>query len=215
MRRIVALLAAVVLTLSVAASASAHGAGRNIYPPKAHIHGHSMAELATAWTAWAWSTTGADNPVLAGVCEPSPIDPRIWFMPIGLTADDHVSCTVPKGTIVFASPGGYECSFGEGNGSTATELRACSEPGAELITKVEVSLDGRAPRHLDRYLRTTGVIQLGSPNFWTATAGPSLETGYFLASKPLHRGHHTLWLYDEFESFDLQFGITIDITVGP
>ena len=40
------------------------------------------------------------------------------------------SCKVPQGAYLLISPGGFECSKAEGNGSTAQELRACAGPAS-------------------------------------------------------------------------------------
>lgn len=217
MRRLTTAALATILTLGLAVPVSAAGpnAGRGFLPPHARVHGHTLTELASAWDAWAFGTPADVNPLLANRCEPSPIDPKIWFMPVSLGGDYDIDCAVPVGAFIVVTPGGYECSEAEGNGSSEADLRACADYWFSFLNVVEVTLDGRAARHLDRYVVTTAVSQLPGPNLLGDEPTPSLMKGYFVVINPLSRGTHTLRAYDEF-AVDPVFtaGITIHLSVG-
>jgi hypothetical protein len=120
---------------------------------------------------------------------------------------------VPTGAFILASPGGYECSEAEGNGSTAAELTACLDEFFPLLDYAEVTLDGRRSNELGGYVVTTPVYQLDAGNVWSDNATPSIDRGYFLLLHPMSRGTHELRLYDEFSAFDFAAGIDITINV--
>ena len=220
MRRLTAMATASFLAIALAGPVSAHGAAehhasRGFLPPRAEVHGHTLRQLATAWSIWAFGSPAAVNPLLANRCEQSSIDPKVWFLPVSLGGDYAVDCAVPYGSLLVVTPGGYECSTAEGNGTTPAELRACTRAGFDLITRIELSLDGRPVPHLDRYVLTTRLVNLPGPNLLGSGATPSVMKGYFLVTKPMRPGSHTMRAYDEFASIGLTAGITYNITVGP
>ena len=215
MRRLTVIVIASVLALVLAGPASAaNGAGRGFLPPNANAHGHSLAELIGAWDQWGFGSPAADNPLLANRCERSPLDARIWFLPVSLGGDYGVECQVPDGAFLVVTPGGYECSQAEGNGSTEAALLACADAGFALLTSVELALDGRPAQELDRYIVTSALVQLPPPNLFGDDPSPSLMKGYFLVIHPLSHGQHTLRAFDAFASLDFTAGITYHITVG-
>jgi hypothetical protein len=224
MRRLTAALAALVLLLAIAAPVAAHGGGHHgsghrFVDPNDRVHGHTLRQLATEWLRWGFGTPEADNPLLANRCERSPFDRKIWFMPVSLGDDYAVDCKVPYGSYLVVTPGGFECSEGEGDGGTKEELRACVDAGFAEISLVELSLDGRPAKHLDRYIVTSKRVILPGPNLVSDVASPSMMKGYFLVVKPLKPGAHTLRSYDEFTTPgdtepNFTAGITINLTVG-
>ena len=125
MRRLATTALATVLILAVAGPASAgQHAGRGFVPPNAKVHGYSLKELSTAWNVWALGSPEAVNPLVANRCEQSPIDKKIWFMPVSLGGDYEVDCRVPSGAFLVVTPGGWFCDVAEAGGSTNAELRS-------------------------------------------------------------------------------------------
>jgi hypothetical protein len=214
MRRLTAVLTAAILAIALAGPASAANGGHGFMPPNARAHGHSLTQLAAAWDLWAFGTAADDNPLLAKRCEPSPLDSRVWFLPVSLGGDYAVDCAIPNGAFLVLTPGGYECSAAEGNGSTQTELQACADAGFALITEVELALDGAPVKHLERYVVTSPIVSLPGSNLLSDDPTPSLIKGYFLVLAPLSHGQHTLRAFDAFASIGLTAGITYNITVG-
>src|SRR5689334_18232821 len=129
-----------ILAIAIAgpASAASPNAGRGFLPPQARIHGMTLGEIAGAWDRWAFGTPADTNPLLANRCETSPSDPRIWFLPVSLGGDYAIDCDIPTGAFLVLTPGGYECSAAEGNGSTAAELEACVEANFSALSLVQV-----------------------------------------------------------------------------
>jgi hypothetical protein len=215
MRRATAIVLAILLATAVAGPASAdgggHGAGKGFVQPNAKVHGYSLEQLAIAWNTYAFGTPAPENPLLTNRCEPSPTDPRIWFVPVSIGGDYEVDCQVPTGAFLVATPAGYFCEPIEAGGSSTAALLACATNGFATLTFVQVVLDGRQAKHLDRYVVTTPRIELAGPNLLSEDATPIIDKGIYVVVKPLRPGSHTLRLYDEFGS--LAFGVTVNLTV--
>ena len=221
MRRSTTIVVAIFLALAIAGPVSAHGGrhgpghgpGRGFVSPNAEVRGYSLKQLANAWNVWALGTPEADNPLVANRCEQSPIDKKIWFMPVSLGGDYEVDCEVPSGAYLVATPAGWFCDIAEAGGSTTAELRACARDGFALLTYAEVVLDGRSAKHLRRHVVTSRRIELPGPNLLTDGPTSIVDKGIYIVIKPLSRGSHTLRLYDEFASLDFTAGVTFNITV--
>jgi hypothetical protein len=218
MRRLRAtMLMALLLALSVAPVASAgKPATRGFLPPTAHPLGYSITELATSWNVWAFGTAADINPLLAVRCEQSPLDPRIWFMPVSLGGEWENTCDVPQGSFLVLNPGGSECSNVEAEpffGADEADLLACVDETFPLLTYVELTFNGTTTTNLDQYIVTTPLTHLPANNLFSASPALSRDKGFFLVLHPMSRGTHTLRAYDEFGSFNFQAGITYTINV--
>jgi hypothetical protein len=203
--------------LAVPAAQAGGPAVRGILPADARAHGHSLTDLATAWSVWAWGTAAEDNPLLAVRCEQSTVDPRIWFLPVSLGGEFTNTCEVPVGSFLVMLPGGWECSSLEPEpffGANLAELQECVDDGFELLNFVEVTVDGRTVTDLDDYVLTTHLATLPENNLLSPDSGLTLSKGYFVVVHPLSPGTHTLRAYDEFAEIGFQAGITYTIVVG-
>ena len=213
-----ALLAGALLALAIAPLAdAARPAARGIMPANARVHGHTMTEIADAWSLWAWGTPAEDNPLLAVRCEPSPIDPSIWFLPVSLGGEWEATCDVPTGTFLVLLPGGVECSNLEPEpyfGANEAELMECAAEFFGGINVVEVTIDGRTVTDLDDYVFTTDVITLPPNNLVSADSGVSLSEGWWLVLSPMSKGTHVVRAFDASDSAGFEAGITITINVG-
>ncbi len=185
---------------------------RGFLAPDAKARGYSLTDLATAYMAWASGTPAPVNPLLAVRCEQSPIDPRIWFLPVSLGGEQKNICYVPHGSFLVLTPGAFECSEAEGNGSTPAELTSCVDAGFDLLDHVEVTFRGKTTTDLQDYVVTTDFDVLPPDNLNGPNATPTMTKGYFMVLKPLSRGRHTLHAFDTF-SFGFAAGITYTIVV--
>lgn len=217
-RRIAPLSLAVVLALVVPATVAAHhdgnGGGHSVFvAPHARVHGHAQSRLLSEWGRWVFGSPAESSDAMNGVCAPSPHDKKVWFLPASVTSGANVAhCQVPRGSYLLVTPGGYECSEAEGNGSTREELRACAKAGFAEITDVSVTVHGREYTRLGKYIKTTRVYQLPGPNLIGPDPGPSLTKGYFLFTKPMKPGHHTVETFIRF-SDGFEGGFTYEIEV--
>lgn len=217
MRRSSALLLASILLAAAAGPANAaKPATRGILPADARPHGYSLVDLGTSWNHWAFATPADTNPLLAVRCEPSPLDPKIWFLPVSLGGEWEATCDVPRGAFLVLTAGGWECSSIEPEpwyGGDEAELRECVDAGFDLLNYVEVTFNGTTTTELDDYVVTTRLDTLPPDNLLGPDAGLTLDKGYYLVIGPLSPGSHTLRAYDEFVSIDFQAGITFTINV--
>ena len=111
MRRLSAVLLACVLLAAIAGpAAAAKPATRGFLPANARPLGYSLVDIGTAWNNWAFASPADTSPLLAVRCEPSPLDPRIWFLPVSLGGEWESECNVPRGVFLVLTPGGWECS---------------------------------------------------------------------------------------------------------
>ncbi len=212
-----ALLACVLLAATAGVASAAKPATRGILPANARPLGFSLVEIGTAFNHWAFATPADTNPLLAVRCEPSPLDPRIWFLPVSLGDESETTCEVPRGAFLVLTPGGWECSSIEPEpffGADEEELQECVDDGFDLLSYVEVTFNGKTTTDLDAYVVTTEVDTLPANNLLGPDAGLTLDKGYYLIINPLSPGTHTLRAYDEFESLDFKAGITYTIIVG-
>jgi hypothetical protein len=189
---------------------------KGFLPAHARVHGHTLTDLATAWNLWAFGTSEEVNPLLDLRCERSPIDPRIWFLPVSFGGETQATCKVPPGSFLFIMAGGVECSTLEEPpfyGGDEHELRACVEDFFEQITRIEVTREGQTLTDLDDYAVTTRPVVLPPNNLISPDPGLSLTKGYFLAMPPLSRGTHTVRAEVEFAD-GFEAAITYTIVVG-
>ena len=217
MRRLSAcLLACVLLTATAGSVGAAKPATRGILPAEARPLGYTLTEIGTAWNHWAFASPADTSPLLAVRCEQSPLDPRIWFLPVSLGGEFEADCDVPRGAFLVLTAGGWECSSIEPEpffGANEAELLDCVNAGFELLSYVEVTFNGTTTTDLDDYVVTTTLDTLPPDNLLGPDAGLTLDKGYYLVISPLSPGTHTLRAYDEFESIGFQAGITYTINV--
>jgi hypothetical protein len=203
------LAAALVLALAPAASAAAPP--RGLAPAAAHVHGHSLQDIAVAYMHWI-----LDSPEQPTECSVSGLDARIWFLP-EVTSEGgvaNVDCAVPTGSFLVVVPGFWECSSLEGepfNAGNEAELIACTEGGFEFIDTVAITIDGRTSSKLDQYATRTPVMQLGPDNIFGADPGISMTKGYFAVMTPLKPGTHHARIDATYPEFDFE-GLT-DYTI--
>ena len=211
------LLAIMILMLAASATQAGAPAIRGFLPANAHPHGLSMVDIATAYNQWLYGSPAETSPALAVRCEQSPIDSKIWFLPVSLGGEWQTTCEVPQGSFLVLTPGGWECSSIEPEpffGSNEAELRECVDAGFAELSYVEVTFNGRTVTNLDDYVVTSRLDTLPPNNLLSSESGLTMDKGYFMVLRPLPPGTYTLRAYDEFEALDFQAGITYTIIVG-
>jgi hypothetical protein len=204
--------AAAVLALAVAPGVNASSPPvRGLMPAAANVLGYSLNEIATAWTLWSIESL-ENNPILEERCDPSPLDPRIWFTPevTSVGGVPNVECAIPAGAFIVIVPAFWECSSVEGDpfhATTEAELIACVESGFQVIDTVEITVDGRSSSDLDQYAQRTQMIELPANNLLSPDAGISMSKGYFTVLHPLTPGTHHARIDATYPEFDFE-GIT-------
>jgi hypothetical protein len=214
MRRFAIALAAGLLLASVAGPANAaKPAAPGFLPANAHAHGYSLVDVATAWSYWAFATPEQTNPTIAGRCEQSSIDSRIWFLPVSVGGEYGLTCVVPQGAFLVAVVAGSVFTEVTGDGTGAAELTALAEEDFLLLTAARATLDGRMATSLDRYAVTTHPFSLPADNLFGPDPGLTVARVMTMMIEPLSRGTHTLSVYDAYASYDFEAGIDFTILV--
>ena len=177
-RLVHALLVATATICLVAPSASANPNNRL---------GGTLGDL---WTT-VLQTPTPDNPFTEGgnPC----VDLGDMLAPFGPNGVE--SCTVERGTKIFAAAWTTECSTFEGNGSTEAELRACARAADAGITTHTIAVDGQSVpvSEVETELLT---IHLPKDNIFGFTGaernGLSVGHGWVTLLDSLTPGTHTI-----------------------
>jgi hypothetical protein len=145
--------------------------------------------LGDLWTT-VLQTPTPENPFAGG-------DPCVYLgdilAPFGPNGVE--SCTVERGTKIFAAAWTTECSTFEGNGSTEAELRACARAADAGITTPTIAVDGQAVpvSEVETELLT---IHLPKDNIFGLSGGDrnglSVGHGWVTLLDPLTPGTHTI-----------------------
>jgi hypothetical protein len=186
---------------------------QGLVPANATVHGYTLTDLATSWSAWALDPANEED------CGPSPLDARIWFLP-EVTSEGgipDVACDVPTGTFLVIVPAFWECSDIEDDpfhGENEQELIDCVEDGFTAVATAEVTLDGNSTTHLDGYVRRTRLIDVPPDNVLSPDPGISMTKGIFAVIRPLSAGTHHARIDATYPAYEFE-GITdYTITVG-
>jgi hypothetical protein len=213
-----AALAATILALAaVSTAAAAPPALHGVLSNSARIGGHTMSEFAGDFDAWTLQPPDV-NPALNPRCDQSPLDPRVWYLPVSFGPTNEVWCDIPQGAFLLLMTGGAECSDQEVGtiwyGGNEAELRDCVDADVQLITYTSATIDGQFSDELSNHIVRSGAVNVPAPNLFGDSAGLSMFKGYFLMIAPLKPGEHTLAGWAEFGSLDFAGGVTYHLTIG-
>ncbi len=225
-RRIVALFMAVLAALAMAPARAAQAASPapTVYPPTAHPYGHTYPQWAVRFFQWVVATPASQvtpDESSGAYCDVGQSGP-VWYL-IGnenKSATSSRMCTVPASKALFVSATGIlECSTAEGSGTTFAALRSCVTGYMNMVTKLDVTVDGVHISHiLTRYRFTTPLFTVNYPadNVWQLP-GPgttkSVAQGVWVILAPLAAGQHTIILYGEAPSMGWESTVTYHLTV--
>jgi hypothetical protein len=175
-------------TLLLAAAAICFAASPASANPDTRLGG----TLGDLWTT-VLETPTPENPFAGG--DPC-VDLDGILAPLGPTGVE--SCTVERGTKIFAVAWTTECSTFEGNGTTEAELRACARAAAQGITTATITVDTESVpvSEVETELLT---IHLPKDNIFGLTGGDrrglSVGHGWVALLDPLTPGTHTIVIH--------------------
>jgi hypothetical protein len=212
--RTAALAATMLLLAAVPATSATPPALHGVLAPSARVGGQTVGDFAGDFDVWFLSNAD-DNPTLNPRCEPSPLDPRVWYLPVSLGGDPVVDCDIPLGSFLLLMTGSAECSNLEAEpwyGADEAGLIDCVDTMAEGMTDTSATIDGATTHDLARYLVRSDVVDMPANNLLSPDAGISMIKGYFLLIAPLAAGEHTLNGWVAFGD-DFAGGVTYHLTV--
>jgi len=223
----VRILAALVLSLSIAASVSA-GFCKITPPGKRLPTEQTYSEAAASWWTWALSQPATKNPItdLTGEhCAEGQPASDIWYL-AGTNSPDPVKrkCTVPRSrTLLFPVLNVISPWIPDSPTDIATEadvesLRANAR-GISDATDLKLTIDGVKVNNLKRFYEESALIKVALPadNIFGAGEGksidPGADAGYYVAVSGLSPGKHTIAWSGRSETLRFSQDITYVITV--
>ncbi len=131
--------------------------------------GATRGEWDARWTQWSASFPERINPNLdvtgqrCGYGQSGPV----FFLPGNFrAAPGTMTCVVPEGMAIFVLIGGVECSTVEAPpyfGRDEDALRACAAAGTDVITDMELRINGQAVPDLETYRSSSPLFPLTFP----------------------------------------------------
>ena len=107
------------------------------------------------------------------------------------------TCTIPEGKALLFAPVNVECSFAEfPDLKSEADLRECAKSGQDLVTVLDVSVDGVKLENLQDYRVQSPLFNLTLPESnvfgLPATTTEAVSDGNWVFLKPLPPGNHTI-----------------------
>lgn len=198
-----------------------------LFPPNAHMFGHTYSQWSARWWKWAMELPVAGHPF---VDDPSfnvntGQSGKVWFLaaPFGTVVRN---CTIPQGKALFVGLLNAEASDLEGLGVTAAEQRANAKFNAAHIRNLTFALDGNNVNKINAFRFVSPQFSFTAPSPWifgtTGGTGTSVGAGYYVMLHPLSHGSHTIHYSGDFHfaisegdpfDFDAAIDMTYNITV--
>ena len=224
-------LALAALLMIPASPAAAGNPNPRILPPGSTPHGMTYGEWSASWWQWAVSLPVDKNPFFDenGSCANGANGQHgpVWFLTgvINVSGTAYRECTVPHGRALFFPVLNVECATLEGDGSTESQLRACTRGYMSVVTDVYAEIDGVPVKDLMAYraasplfiygpLPENNVRQLFGYDAPAGSTSLSVADGYYLMLPPLRTGQHTVRFGGTFgDPINFTLDITYKLTV--
>ena len=135
--------------------------------------------------------------------------------------DIRRECVVPEGTRLFVPIINATCTEVQDGLATESELVRCMQDLADLIIGLDATVDGRRIRVTEGNNRAqTGLFPINLPpgSIFGITSDefrPSIAAadGYYILTKPLHAGTHTIEVSGSVPAFNFTLDIVYEVTV--
>lgn len=151
------------------------------------------------WWQWALSIPQDVNPVgdpTGRYCGQNQVGP-VWFLAGTFGGSAERACTVPEGKALLFAPVNVECSYAEFPDLKSEEdLRECAKSGQDLVTELDVTVDGVKLGNLKDYRVQSPLFNFTLPESnvfgLPATTTEAVSDGNWVFLKPLPPGNHTI-----------------------
>lgn len=222
---VLAVLAFVLASAMLSASALGDSRRPPALPPDAHPYGQSYSEWAADWWQWVLTQPVATNPVLdetGARCANGQSGP-VWFL-AGAFASGTVSrsCTVPTGTaLLFPVVNYFYCALETDppEQRTVEFARAQTSFVRDSASGLSATIDGVAVPDVTRYFEDSVVFTavLPADNLFGLPAGtllaPCVDAGFYVMVPPLSKGEHTIQFSGTLASL-ISLDVTYQLTVA-
>jgi hypothetical protein len=176
-----------------------NGQEGNLFTTDSHPFGITYGDWTAKWWQWALSIPQDVNPVgdpTGRYCGQNQNGP-VWFLAGTFGGSAERTCTIPEGKAVLFAPVNVECSYAEfPDLKSETDLRECAKSGQDLVTELDVTVDGVKLQGLKEFRVQSPLFNLTLPkNNVFGLPGASTEAvsdGNWVFLKPLPPGNHTI-----------------------
>jgi hypothetical protein len=218
-----ATLACVLLSFAAAPLFAAEGkADPRVYDAGAKVGGKTRGEWGVAWCRWALGIKRDRNPChdktgeFAAEGQAGPV----WFLAGNLGGKTTRRCAVPSDKPLFL-PVLTDVEAGDPDKADQKAMAATAKKAMDSATDLEVLLDGKPVKGLEKFRAQTGVFDFTGPEkasdaLFAEASGKrkGYADGYWIMLKPLSPGKHTLRFKgkckEERETFELD--VTYELT---
>lgn len=178
-----------------------------VVQPSGTFAGKTYEEWSARWWQWAFSLT-APNPFTdpsGASCGAGQRGP-VWFLGGQFNADTSPTCSVPEGKAVLLPIVNGECSSLEGNGTSASVLKACAIAQMDAVdtSTLTATVDGQSvDAKKFRFLSKAYTITAVDGNAFGVPPGTGLSVadGYYVMLPPLKEGRHTVDVHADLPAF--------------
>jgi hypothetical protein len=184
----------------------------------------SRKALAAKWGQWAWSIPAPRNPIVdetgvnCGANQQS--NGRTWFLAGAFTTEPvDRTCTVPKGKLIYFPIIAVVATLDPSpEFNTIPELKKATDEFIDLVTSVDVTIDGVHLQGLDNNrVQSQAFRYFIPPNNIEGRSdlGPNIGVadGYWVILKPLPAGNHVIHFIADMEGDLFSQDVTYHITV--
>ena len=205
--------------MALAAPASAD-AGHFLFPPDSTAYGKTLGQWQGAYQIWA---NEIPTPVNPRTDPSSSLNCALQNGTVVFLGGSGADCTVPEGKGIAFTPAlaFWECSTGEGLGTTFPQLRQCArnnfanDLGRDVYHQ-QIWIDGQRLKHQRRWVASSPgeMFTFPTDNIWGGAPGPtkSATKGFMFVLKPLSPGPHVItWVlhHDVFGDFSATWNLDV------
>jgi hypothetical protein len=203
-----------------------HGVSSNVpvFSLDSNPYGISYAEWTAKWWQWILSIPVEINPAKDNTGENCGINQNgpVWFLAGTVGGVVKRNCGIPEGKAILLpilNHGGTLADRREQEMHIKGEsdLLAFAESEMDVISNLEVSVDGVKLIGLDRYRVQSPIFDVVLPknNLFEGTPGPTrgVADGYWLFLEPLSRGKHNIKSSGSCLSGTIKIGVNYDVKV--
>lgn len=171
----------------------------DLFTTESSPFGTSYGNWTARWWQWALSMPQDVNPVgdrTGEYCAQNQGGP-VWFLAGTFGGSAERSCTIPEGKALLFAPINVECSYAEfPDLKSEVDLRECAKSGQDIVTELDVTIDGVKVENLQDYRIQSPLFNLTLPedNVFglPATTTEAVSDGNWVFLKPLPAGNHTI-----------------------
>jgi hypothetical protein len=197
----------------------------DVFPPGSEPYGIGYPEWLAKYWQWVILGTPEENVIddpSGENCEIHQNGP-VWFLAGTGGGEAERSCTVPSGKAILLPVSLVECSFAEGDGTTEEELRTCAKADQDLVTHIELIVDGETLSNIEDYRIQSPLFEWNLPenSIFGIKSGvtSSVSDARVVILEPLPPGKHEIHfesvLVDYTETGTLNFveDVTYHLTI--